>query len=278
MVRIFVSYRREDSPGHSGRLYDHLVAHFGEEQVFRDIEAIELGEDFVVAIEKAVGACDVLVAVIGPHWLDIKDKQGHRRIDGAQDFVRLEIATALTRNVRVIPVLVNDATLPGPEELPADLVPLTRRNSIEVSDIRFRSDMERLVHSIEGIAQKPEEVRPGPTAAPPSRSVTYAPRVTTPAPSNEKAGPSGRAARPRTAGVLSVVVALLALAVVIFVLTQRAPKPSTSPREVTPSQQSNTEEQAERPERNGTQEPQFKEPLPQESPPSNKGAEPVPAK
>ncbi|MFP2905207.1 TIR domain-containing protein [Pyxidicoccus sp. 3LFB2] len=151
MAKIFVSYRRDDSPGHSGRLYDHLIAHFGEEQVFRDIEDIELGVDFVAAIQEAVGSCDILVAVIGREWLSIRGKDGQRRLDNPKDFVRLEIATALARGIRVIPVLVADAAMPSEEELPPDLVTLARRNAIEVDDARFRTDIDRLFHSIQQV-------------------------------------------------------------------------------------------------------------------------------
>ncbi|EPX59281.1 hypothetical protein D187_003185 [Cystobacter fuscus DSM 2262] len=156
MARIFVSYRRDDSPGHTGRLYDHLVTHFGEKLVFRDIETIEPGADFVHAIEEAVESCGVLLAVIGPQWLGARDKQGRRRLDNPEDFVRLEVATALSRDVRVIPVLVGGATVPSEEELPPDLAPLARRNAIEISDPRFRSDMAHLIRAIQSaLGEKP---------------------------------------------------------------------------------------------------------------------------
>ncbi|OJH35946.1 toll/interleukin-1 receptor domain-containing protein [Cystobacter ferrugineus] len=149
MARIFVSYRREDSPGHIGRLYDHLVAHFGKKLVFRDIETIEPGADFVHTIEEAVESCGVLLAVIGPQWLGARDKQGRRRLDNPKDFVRLEVAAALSRDVRVIPVLVGGATFPSEEELPPDLAPLARRNAIEINDPHFRTDMAHLIRAIQ---------------------------------------------------------------------------------------------------------------------------------
>ncbi|WP_257461482.1 toll/interleukin-1 receptor domain-containing protein [Archangium lipolyticum] len=167
MARIFVSYRREDSPGHTGRLYDHLVAHFGERLVFRDIEAIAPGADFVRAIEEAVSSCGVLLVVIGPQWINARDKQGRRRLDNPGDFVRLEVAAALSRNVRVIPVLVGGATFPSEEELPPALAPLARRNAIEISDPRFRTDMANLIGAIQaalGGGRPPGEPTPGPGA------------------------------------------------------------------------------------------------------------------
>jgi hypothetical protein len=176
MARIFVCYRREDSPGHAGRLYDHLVAHFGEQLVFRDIEAIALGADFVKAIEEAIGASSVLIAVIGPQWLAVQDRLGQRRLDNPKDFVRLELATALARGVRVVPVLMNDATMPTEEELPADLAPLARRNAIEVSDLRFRSDVERLIQAIDEALAEPQAQRLRPSAPPMRRERAPRPR------------------------------------------------------------------------------------------------------
>ena len=100
---IFISYRRDDSSGHAGRLADRLVEHFGRNRIFVDTDTIEPGEDFVTAIERAVGSCEILVAVIGRHWLSAG---GTGRLNDPNDFVRLEIATALRRDIRVIPVLV----------------------------------------------------------------------------------------------------------------------------------------------------------------------------
>lgn len=111
-----------------------------------DINAIEPGMDFGVRIEQAVESCDVLIALIGDDWLDIADASGRRRLDDPEDFVRLEIASALRReDLRVIPVLVEGATMPPAIELPTDLKPLARRNALELSDARWRYDVERLI-------------------------------------------------------------------------------------------------------------------------------------
>src|SRR5215469_14357730 len=110
---VFISYRREESSYAAGRLADRLTGRFGAEQVFIDVETIEPGVDFAEAISRAVGACVVLVAVIGPGWLAAADKRGGRRLDDPDDLVRLEIGTALVRGVRVIPVLVEGAVMPG---------------------------------------------------------------------------------------------------------------------------------------------------------------------
>src|SRR6185369_8101255 len=126
---IFVSYRREDAAGHAGRLFDRLVSHFGRDRIFMDVDAIEPGQDFVTVIENAVGSCEILIAVIGKDWLSSTGRTG--RLNNPNDFVRLEIGTALSRDVRVIPVLVERASMPKPEDLPEDLVKLTRRNAVE---------------------------------------------------------------------------------------------------------------------------------------------------
>src|SRR5207247_2365741 len=105
-------YRREDASGHAGRLYDVLAAAFGADQVFIDVDTIEPGVDFVERIETSVASVDALVAVIGRDWLTAADAEGRRRLDNPEDFVRLEIASALSRNIRVIPVLVEGARMP----------------------------------------------------------------------------------------------------------------------------------------------------------------------
>lgn len=147
-LRIFISYRRADSQGSAGRLYDRLSHTFGKGLVFRDVEEIEYGEDFVDAIDQAVGACEVLIAVIGSQWLIVEDKEGRRRLDNPHDFVRLEIATALRRGIRVVPALVEDAQMPSEADLPADLQELHRRNAIAVRNDSFDDDVDRLVRSL----------------------------------------------------------------------------------------------------------------------------------
>ncbi|HYO12635.1 MAG TPA: toll/interleukin-1 receptor domain-containing protein [Thermoanaerobaculia bacterium] len=163
-ANIFINYRREDSAGHAGRLFDRLRARFPG-RVFMDIDTIEPGADFVDVIEQAVGKCEVLIVVIGREWLSIKDATGRRRLDNPEDFVRLEVASALERNIRVIPVLVEDASMPRLEDLPPDLAKLARRNAIELSDGRWAFDVDRLLQTIEGVLQEkaPSAPVPGPS-------------------------------------------------------------------------------------------------------------------
>ncbi|MBN1451681.1 MAG: SUMF1/EgtB/PvdO family nonheme iron enzyme [Anaerolineales bacterium] len=147
--RIFISYRRADSAGYAGRIYDRLTAHFGEDTVFMDVDTIEAGLDFVEVLQNAVQCCDVLVALIGRSWLNIKDETGKRRLDNPEDFVRIEIAAALSRNIRVIPVLVDGATMPRSTELPDNLKPLVRRNALQVNHQSFNADAHRLIAQLE---------------------------------------------------------------------------------------------------------------------------------
>jgi hypothetical protein len=143
--RVFISYRREETAYPAGWLYDRLDDRFGDAQVFKDVDSIPLGDDFVEAITRAVGSCDVLLALIGDRWLTIADERGRRRLDDPHDFVRLEIEAALLRNVRVIPVLVDGARMPRADELPDSMANLVRRQALELTPSRFESDTNRLV-------------------------------------------------------------------------------------------------------------------------------------
>jgi hypothetical protein len=152
-ARIFISYRRGDSSAHAGRLADRLGATFGENRVFMDVDTIEPGADFVEYIERAVGSCDVLIALIGDAWLDSRDEGGNRRLDDPDDFVRLEVAAGLERDIRVVPVLVEGATMPRADQLPEPLRRLARRNALEISDSRWRHDAGRLIDTIQKVLE-----------------------------------------------------------------------------------------------------------------------------
>ena len=135
--QIFISYRREDSSAWAGRLSDRLKNHLPSNKIFMDVDTIDPGVDFVEAVEEVVSACDVLIAVIGNRWLTSSDRRGTRRLDIPEDLVRLEIATALKRGIRVVPVLVEGATMPAAGELPDNLKALVRRNALEIGHTRF---------------------------------------------------------------------------------------------------------------------------------------------
>lgn len=152
---IFINYRRADTSGHAGRLEQELSRRFPG-RVFMDIHTIEVGTDFADAINSEVGKCGALIVLIGNQWVDITDpKTGKRRLDNPNDFVALEIAEALKRNTRVIPVLVEGAKMPDAEELPASLAALVRRNAIEISDTRWDYDVQQLIKVLEKICGLP---------------------------------------------------------------------------------------------------------------------------
>ena len=151
-TRIFISYRRDDSSGHAGRLYDDLVERFGDDRVFIDIDTIEPGVDFSESIERALDSCEIVLAVIGKSWLKISDSAGLRRLDHPDDYVRMELEAALARGVRVIPVRVQGAEMPSSTELPEGLASLARRQAVELSDSRWRYDVSVLVSAVERVA------------------------------------------------------------------------------------------------------------------------------
>lgn len=150
MTGVFINYRRADSRDVTMRIVDHLVREFGEDHVFVDTEDIEYGSSFPEVIERALASADSLVAIIGPEWEDIADSQGRRRLDNPDDFVRKEIAHALARGIRVVPVLVRGAGVPAADRLPSDIADLVNRNAIELGAKTFRADLDRLVETLRG--------------------------------------------------------------------------------------------------------------------------------
>ena len=145
MTDIFLSYRRRDSASATGRLADRLVEHFGPARVFHDHESIQAGDDFAAAIRRAINLSTTLLAVIGPDWLDARDPQGRRRLDDPADEVRLEIEAALDAGVGVVPVLVEGAAMPPANRLPASLAAFARCQAVELSETRWRYDVDRLI-------------------------------------------------------------------------------------------------------------------------------------
>ena len=156
MPGIFISYRRSDSGGHTGRLRDHLSAHFGKALVFQDVD-IGDGEIFADVIDRALKSCDVVLVVIGRDWLGASASGGNR-LNNADDWVRLEVATAVRRNIRVIPILVEGATLPARAALPADCQPILDRNARELRDVSWGTDVDQLLQSIEKSVKPPTPV------------------------------------------------------------------------------------------------------------------------
>lgn len=149
MTSIFISYRRDDSAGEAGRLADALEARFGKERVFRDVEDIRAGEDFARVIDRALAQADTLLVVIGREWLTAGAAAGQRRLNDPQDFVRLEVESALAHGIRVLPVLMRGAVMPAAGELPESLQPLTRIQAHELSDSRWDYDVRRLIEILD---------------------------------------------------------------------------------------------------------------------------------
>lgn len=142
-----------------------LAASLGEESVFIDVDALRPGEDFMEVIEEVVSKCDIALVVIGRHWLAAADSKGRRRLDRPNDPVATEVAAALARGIRVIPVLVEGAEMPDEEELPLALKPLSRRHALELGPTTFRRDVDRLVASIQQPDAQPRGPRRGPARA-----------------------------------------------------------------------------------------------------------------
>jgi hypothetical protein len=150
MPKIVLSYRRADSAAVAGRIFDHLVAHYGKDAVFMDIDNIPYGDDFRVHIGEALEATDALLVVVGPRWLDPDEETGAVRILEENDFVRVEIETALKKAIPVIPVLIDRTLMPKPAQLPESLKPFAFRNAADIDSGRdFQVHMERLLRSMD---------------------------------------------------------------------------------------------------------------------------------
>jgi hypothetical protein len=210
-MRVFISYRREDTSGQAGRLYDALAKQFGQDNVFMDVDTIDIGVEFNDAIESAVASCDVLFAMIGPRWLTVADSRGERRLSRSDDYVRLEIETALARNIRVVPALVGGAIMPAADDLPGTLEPLARRNALEMADgPRWQYDVSRLVNLLERIRAGESHPEPAPPLDPDAFMATPSgplpgdvrPAPATPAPVGARSVPAAGAgsAPPSRAG------------------------------------------------------------------------------
>jgi hypothetical protein len=213
---IFISYRRADTRHVAGRLSDRLEERFPGAHVFMDVDTNEPGEDFAASIQDAVARCNVLIAMIGPHWLGLEDRHGRRRIDCSNDYVTLEIATALDRGIPVIPLLVDEAAMPRPEELPERLKSLSRRNAARLDHETFRTDIQRILPAVERAIQRSQRPRAAPTvvrgatppprpqelaAPPPEPSTVRPPSILTqqaPRTTSRRAGSSDHNGLPRT--------------------------------------------------------------------------------
>lgn len=216
--RIFISYRRQDSAYPAGWLYDRLAERFGSDQVFKDVDSIELGDDFVETITNAVGSCDILLALIGQEWLDVAAEDGSRRLDDPDDFVRLEIEAALQRKVLLIPILVEGAVMPRGDQLPPSIAPLVRRQALELSPTRFRADTDHLLDVMERTLS---ELHDEPAAEGPADAPAPAPKASPPAETEPPAGESPF--RMTRARIVTAAFSVLAIAALIWLLWPNGP-------------------------------------------------------
>ena len=194
--------------------------HYGRDQIFKDVDDIELGDDFVEVITGAVGSCDVLLALIGDQWLTITDAHGRRRLDDPDDFVRLEIEAALARKVRVIPVLVGGAAMPSADELPDSMARLARRQALELSPDRFEFETSRLLSALDEVLDEIKAAQTEPDAtAQVAQATAIRPRTALPEPRRRSS---------RTWLLAGAGIAVVSLMLIIAVVANRGTTPSTT--------------------------------------------------
>lgn len=152
MPKVFISYRREDSSGYVGRLQERLRRELGRKKIFVDVDSIRPGSDFAQTIEKSVNTADVILIVIGKEWVFVKNEDGTRRLENPDDYVRQEVVKALISKAKVLPVLVNGAKMPSPDDLPEPLKPLATMSAIELRDTRWDADVKHLIQNLGGIS------------------------------------------------------------------------------------------------------------------------------
>src|SRR5215472_5040041 len=148
MRTVFISYRRQTAPGEARALFDSLGARLGQAAVFMDVDSISLGRDFRTELQRTLAACDLMLVIIDKDWAAIKDEKGRRRLDNPGDYVRLEIETALKRDIVLTPVLVKGAQMPDAEELPAEIRDLAYRNAFELTVNRWASDLQEMMRRL----------------------------------------------------------------------------------------------------------------------------------
>ena len=193
---IFISYRRKESLAPARAVYERLRSEFGAERVFIDLEGLDYGVDFVEVLEQQLAHCEVMLALVGPHWLGVDPLDGSRRIDDENDFVRVELRTALERKIRVVPVLVDAAVMPASRDLPDDLKALVRRQALELDFRRFDSDVGRLIGTLRKILDAPE---PGGAPAAPAHDAASDKRGSATSSEPVRQSAEGRAGAPAPA-------------------------------------------------------------------------------
>jgi formylglycine-generating enzyme required for sulfatase activity len=210
MSTVFISYRRENTAGEARALFNDLVARLGENSVFMDVDSIALGRDFRSVLQETTASCDLMLVLIGRNWADVKDERGLVRLENPADYVRLEIESALKRNIAVTPVLVQGTHMPAPEDLPAEIRDLAYRNGFELSHNRWESDVQEMVRRLDldgpagGHQVKPvalEQSAPAPSG---SRDMSAAPAIPQAEPQQGLSWRRVRLTRRQTLGVAAL--------------------------------------------------------------------------
>lgn len=265
---IFINYRRGDEPGFTQALLGRLEQAFPADRLFIDVDNIPPGEDFVHVLDSQVAHCDILLAVIGNGWLDATDERGNRRLDDPNDFVRIEIESALRQGKRVIPVLVHQARMPRPDELPEAIRPLATRNAVRLTHERFRADVQGLVKALQ---QAPGDIE-APSRAPAAHVQADEAGKRTRAQRLEPRG-ERRSSRPAVVVGSGIVLAGAFIGALAFWAIGRPPAPSTEPSRTliqTSPPAAQLLAQSKQPS------PSIAEPMPQPSPPiAQPAAQPV---
>jgi hypothetical protein len=154
--RIFINYRRGDDPGFAGRLFDQLDQHFAPGETFLDVDSIPAGHDFVRVLDEQVNRCDVFLALIGKNWLDARDATGRPKLEDPDDFVRIELSSALKLNKRIFPILINNTEMPSAANLPEILKPFASRQALRLTHDRFRVDVQALIKIVDEALKEAE--------------------------------------------------------------------------------------------------------------------------
>jgi formylglycine-generating enzyme required for sulfatase activity len=213
MSTVFISYRRENTAGEARALFNDLVARLGEKSVFMDVDSIALGRDFRSVLQETTASCDLMLVLIGRNWAEAQDEKGRIRLENPVDYVRLEIESALKRDIVVTPVLVQGAHMPGPEDLPAEIRNLAYRNAFELSHNLWESDVQEMVRRL-GLDGPAHGRHINPIALPKSARAPSGSRDISAAPATLQAEPQGgllaRRARPTRRQILGA--AALAIA------------------------------------------------------------------
>ncbi len=219
---IFISYRRDDSEGEAGRLSDDLSEIFHEDSVFMDVNAIQPGRDFRKAIDESIHKCSVVLAILGPTWLESKSSLGQRRLEDEADFLRLELVSALQRDIAVIPVLIRGTRMPRADQLPEELKELAFRNSVELTHARWKSDVQVLVRALRPYLEGPGDSAPAATTTAHAAGATAAAIAVPPAVNEASATAIEKAVLDRVARDLAAYIGPIA-EIVVKRAAKRAP-------------------------------------------------------